>query len=71
MENKTFEDKIMELEAIIAELENGTSTLDDSFNKYKKAMDLLKSCDNELKSVEEKVSKIVTNNGNLENFEVE
>ena len=51
MKNKTFEDKLMELEAIIAELENGTSTLDDSFKKYKKAMDLLKSCDEELKNV--------------------
>jgi exodeoxyribonuclease VII small subunit len=71
MKNKTFEDKLMELEAIIAELENGTSTLDDSFKKYKKAMDLLKSCDEELKNVEEKVSKIVSSNGELENFEVE
>ena len=51
MKKKTFEDKLMELEAIIAELENGTSTLDDSFNKYKEAMDLLKSCDEELKGV--------------------
>ncbi len=71
MKNKTFEDKLMELEAIITDLENGTSTLDDSFKKYKKAMDLLKSCDEELKTVEEKVSKIVSNNGELENFEIE
>ena len=70
MKKKTFEDKLMELEAIIAELENGTSTLDDSFNKYKEAMDLLKSCDEELNGVEEKVSKIVASNGELEDFEV-
>lgn len=70
MKKKTFEDKLMELEAIIAELENGTSTLDDSFNKYKEAMDLLKYCDEELKGVEEKVSKIVASNGELEDFEV-
>lgn len=70
MKKKTFEDKLMELEAIIAELENGTSTLDDSFNKYKEAMYLLKSCDEELKGVEEKVSKIVASNGELEDFEV-
>ena len=70
MKNKTYEDKIMELESIIAELENGTSTLDDSFKKYKKAMDLLKSCDEELKNDEEKVSKIVANNGELEDFEI-
>lgn len=68
---QTFEDKIMELESIISELETGSQTLDESFNKYKKAMDLLKSCDEELRNVEEKVSKIVTSNGELENFEVE
>ena len=45
--------------------------LSNSFKKYKKAMDLLKSCDEELKNVEEKVSKIVSSNGELENFEVE
>ena len=33
-------------------------------------MDLLKSCDEELKNVEEKVSKIVANNGELEDFEI-
>ena len=33
-------------------------------------MDLLKSCDEELKGVEEKVSKIVASNGELEDFEV-
>ena len=70
MKNKTYEDKIMELESIIAELENGTSTLDDSFKIYKIAMDLLKSCDEELIGVEEKVSKIVANNGELEDFEI-
>lgn len=67
---KTFEEKLVELETIISELENGTSTLDESFNKYKLAMELLKSCDEELKCVEAEVSKIVSLDGSLENFEV-
>ena len=65
-----FEDKITELENIISELENGNTTLEDSIDKYTKAMKLAKECDEELKSVEEKISKIVLDDGKVEDFEV-
>lgn len=68
---KKFEDKIKELEEIIATLENGEVSLDESINKYTEAMKLVKECDAELKNIETKVNKIVTENGNLEDFEVE
>lgn len=72
MENKElkFEEKIKKLEEIINELENGTTNLDDSIKKYTLAMQLVKECDDELKSVEEQVNKIVTENG-LEDFKIE
>lgn len=66
-----FEDKITELEAIINELENGNIPLEDSIEKYTKAMKLVKECDEELKVVEEKVNKIVLENGTLEEFKLE
>ncbi len=66
-----FEDKIKELEEIIASLENGEVSLDESIEKYTKAMKLVKECDSELKNIEEKVNKIVTENGSLEDFEPE
>ena len=66
-----FEDKITDLEAIINELENGNIPLEDSIEKYTKAMKLVKECDEELKSVEEKVNKIVLENGTLEEFKLE
>lgn len=66
-----FEDKIKELETIVNELESGDIDLDSSIEKYTKAMTLVKECDEKLKNVEEQVNKIVTENGNLENFEVE
>ena len=66
-----FEDKIKELETIVNELESGDIDLDSSIEKYTKAMNLVKECDEKLKNVEEKVNKIVTENGSLENFEVE
>ncbi len=66
-----FEDKIKELETIVNELESGDIDLDSSIEKYTKAMTLVKECDEKLKNVEEQVNKIVTESGNLENFEVE
>ena len=69
-EKKKFEDKVKELEEIVATLENGNVSLDDSINKYTEAMKLVKECDDELKNIEEKVNKIVNENGELEDFEV-
>ena len=68
---KKFEDKVKELEEIIASLESGEVSLDESIEKYTKAMKLVKECDEQLKNIEEKVNKIVTENGNLEDFEPE
>ena len=53
------------------ELENGEVSLDESIEKYTKAMKLVKECDSELKNIEEKVNKIVTEDGSLEDFEPE
>lgn len=70
MEKKKFEDKIKELDTIINELENGEIDLDDSINKYTNAMKLIKECDEELKTIEEKVNKIVLENNETKEFEV-
>ena len=72
MEKKVkFEDQIKELESIINELENGEVDLDTSIEKYTKAMSLVKSCDEKLKRIDEQVSKLVTENNTIENFNVE
>ncbi len=68
---KKFEDKVKELEEIINILENGDASLDDSINKYTEAMKLVKECDAELKQIEEKVNKIVAEDGSLENFDTD
>ena len=65
-----FEEKIKELEEIVNELENGEIDLDSSIEKYTYAMKLVKECDKKLKSVEEKVNKILTENGTLEDFDI-
>ena len=66
-----FEDQIKELETIINELENGEVDLDTSIEKYTKAMSLVKSCDEKLKKIDEQVSKIVTENNDIKDFDVE
>lgn len=71
MKEVKFEDKIKELEKIINELESGEIDLDSSIEKYTLAMKLVKECDEKLKNVEEQVNKILTENGNFEDFEVE
>lgn len=66
-----FENQIKELETIINDLESGNTSLDESIEKYTKAMKLVKECDNKLKQVEEKVTKILTDSGNLEDYKQE
>ena len=65
-----FEEKIKELEKIINELESGNADLEDSIEKYTKAMKLVKECDEQLKNVEDAIAKIVLENGETENLKL-
>ncbi len=66
---KKFEENLKELEEIINALETGEIDLDESILKYTTAMQLVKVCDEKLKNVEEQVSKMVLENGEIEDFE--
>ena len=68
---KKFEEKMKDLETIVNEVESGEIDLDSSIEKYTQAMKLVKECDEKLKTVEEQVNKIVTENGTIENFNIE
>lgn len=67
---KSFEENLEELESIVKELESGNVNLDDAINKYSEAMKLVKICEEKIKNAEEMVTKIVKENGELEDFEV-
>lgn len=71
MEKIKFENKIEDLEKLISELENGEVSLEDSIDKYTKAMKLIKECDEELNSYEKHISKIVNENNETEDFEID
>lgn len=66
---KTFEESITELESIVKELETGSCSLDDAIEKFTNGMKLAKSCGDKLNAATEKVNKILTENGELKDFE--
>ena len=47
MGKENFETSLMNLEKIVAELESGKLSLEDSLERYKQGIDLIKNC-NEL-----------------------
>lgn len=67
---KNFEECLTELENLVKELEAGNVSLDDAINKYSEAMKLAKICGDKLNNAQEKVNKILTESGTLENFEI-
>ena len=70
-ENMSFEDNLKELEEIVANLEKGDVPLDDAIEEFKKAMDLVKACDDKLKDAQDTIAKIVKDNGEIADFDVE
>ncbi|HBA37340.1 MAG TPA: exodeoxyribonuclease VII small subunit [Firmicutes bacterium] len=69
-DEKTFEENIAQLESIVKELETGSCSLDAAIEKFTEGMRLAKVCGDKLSSATEKVNKILTENGTLEDFEV-
>ena len=66
-----FEEKMAKLENLVSELEKEDIKIDDSIEKYKEAINLVNDCNRQLKSIEEQITKIVTEDGTLENFDNE
>ncbi len=67
----TFEENLEKLEEIVKKLENGNVPLDDAIENFNEAMKLAKTCDEKLKNAEEKVNKILNEDGKLEEFNIE
>lgn len=71
MENKKFEELMIDLETIIKELETGEVDLESSIEKYTEAMKIVKLCGEKLDSATESVNKILNEDGSLSDFKVE
>ena len=70
MENNeiSFEEAMNKLDTIVKKMESGTSTLDDAINDYTEGMKLAKICGDKLNNATEKVNKILTENGEIKDF---
>ena len=70
MEDKKFDELLVEIENIVKDLESGNIDLETSIEKYSEAMKLIKICSEKLNAATESVNKILDENGNLNDFEV-
>ena len=70
MENLSFEESLEKLEEIVNKLESGDVPLDDAIDEFNKAMLLVKSCNEKLTAAEESIAKIVEDNGNIVDFNI-
>ncbi|MCI6774643.1 MAG: exodeoxyribonuclease VII small subunit [Methanobrevibacter boviskoreani] len=71
IEDNSFEENIKELEDIVNRLESGDIPLDDAIKEFNKAMTLVKSCDEKLKEAKDSISKIVKENGEIIDFNLD
>lgn len=51
----TIEDSFTQLDDIIAQLESGALSLDESFKKYNEGIKLIKACNQQLDKVEKQI----------------
>ena len=70
MENLSFEESLKKLEEIVNKLESGDVPLDDAIDEFEKAMKLVKLCENKLTTAEESIAKIVKDNGDIIDFDI-
>lgn len=64
----SFEQAVVELEAIVNQMELGNLALDDSFNAYKRGAELVQICQQSLNNVEQQV-RILTDAQKLNAFQ--
>ncbi len=67
---KKFEELITDLEVIIKELEQGTTDLEKTIEKYTEAMKIVNVCNDKLKNATNAVNQILKENGELEEFDI-
>lgn len=66
----SFEVAMGKLEEIVDKLEEGDVPLEKAIAFYKEGMELSKYCHDKLKSVEEQLTQIITEDGRKENFSI-
>lgn len=65
-ESRSIEETFRELEAIVEKMENGDSTLEESFASYETGMKLVKECSTRLDKVEKQIMVLAEDGGDYE-----
>ncbi|EGF85988.1 exodeoxyribonuclease VII small subunit [Gemella sanguinis] len=58
MAKENFESNLINLEKIVSELESGQLSLEESLEKYKKGIDLVKKCNTIIENAEKEVQRL-------------
>ena len=61
-----IEERFAELDKIVKELELGEATLEESFELYKKGMDIIKDCNKEIDKVEKQIIVLQNTDSDVE-----
>ena len=64
-QNLSFEEALKKLETIVEKIEQGTVSLEESIALYEQGVGLKKHCEKWLQSAQERVEKIVAQDGNI------
>ncbi|MBT2698256.1 exodeoxyribonuclease VII small subunit [Bacillus sp. ISL-40] len=67
----SFEEAMTKLERIVDKLEEGDVPLEEAIIFYKEGMELSKLCHDKLKSVEEQLTQIITEDGRTDSFTID
>lgn len=68
----SFENQMEKLEKIVAELEKGELSLDESVTKFEEGIKISKECNKTLETAEKKITMLINNDGEIqeEKFEI-
>lgn len=70
-EEVSFEDAMQDLEKIVEQLEEGDVPLEKAISYYQDGMKLSKLCNDKLKQVQDKMTKIMNEQGETESFTIQ
>jgi len=60
-----FEAALAELETIVAKMESGEQSLEDSLASFQRGIELTRTCQQSLKEAEQRVEKLLAQNGDV------
>lgn len=66
----SFEQAMEKLEVLVEKLEEGDVPLEEAISIYKEGMELSKLCHDKLKVVEEQLTQILTDDGQIAGFTI-